>query len=198
MNLSLNRLSKPRDPKDWNGFLYECIYSDESPMSYGPRHEIIYTFCSEVLYPFVEKFGLTWRVSKKVLTSKVIRLLYELKKRNLLHINDLNNGYEYEYYDRYLYILDSNVWSDFWMKWNSISDFADDSFGYSVQHRIPMIVWNNISLEHSAMFDNVRQELQDMKQLEEYLKLDRTTRGKDDPYLQDILQGNVFYDKHYH
>ena len=198
MNLPLDRITKSTGPKDWKAFLEEGIYADDSPMSYGPRHEVIYDFCSEVLFPFIETFGLTWRVSKKLLTSKLLRLLYELKKRHTIHINDLNDRYEYEYYDHYLHVLDSTIWSEFWMKWKCISDFADTSFGYSVQHRIPMIVWNNISIEHSGMFDVVRQELQDLQQLEEYMKLNRTTKGKDDPYLQDILQGNISYDKHFH
>lgn len=193
MNLPLHRLSQKTDPKDWKGFLQEGIYADDSHLSYGPRHEVIYMFCSEVLFPFIESFGLTWRVNKRLLTSKVLRLLYELKKRHSIHINDLNNAYEYEYYDHYLHILDSTVWSDFWTKWRCISDFADTAFGYSVQHRIPMVVWNNINIEYSSMFDVVRQELLEIQQIE-----DRTAKGKDDPYLQDILQGNVSYDKHFH
>ena len=198
MNLPLHRISQSTDPKDWNAFLKECIYENGSHLSYGARHEIISMFCSEALFPFIESFGLTWRVNKRVLTSKVLRLLYELKKRQKININNLNDDYEYEYYDHYIYVLDSTVWADFWMKWKCISDFADDSFGYSIQHRISMIVWNNISIEHSHIFDTIRNELQDLQQLEEYMKLDRTTKGRDDPYLQDFLHGNVSYDKHFH
>jgi hypothetical protein len=61
-----------------------------------------------------------------------------------------------------------------------------------------LLVWNQISIEHSSAFNTVREDLEEQRQIEQYMKQERIPKGKDDPYLQDILQGNVFFDKHYH
>lgn len=198
MNLPLERLHQSRQPKDWKEFLEERIFANESPDSSYPRHEVLFDFCSRGLRPFVESFGLTWKINEKKLTSKILRLLYELKHSHKVIINDLHADYEYEYYDHYLYLIGIVEWENFWRNWKCISDFSDDSFGYRARYKIPLLVWNNISIEHSRGFDTVRIDLEEQHQLEEYLKLDRTAKGKDDPYLQDILHGNIIFDKHYH
>jgi hypothetical protein len=198
MNLPLERLRAPRAPNDWKEFLEENIFADESPDSVHPRHEVILDFCTRGLGPFLESFGLTWKINRKLLTSKVLRLLYELKHRHHFIIQNVQYEYEEEYYDHYLYLLNSSEWEYFWNIWKSISDFSEDSFGYKARFKIPLLVWNQISIEHSRGFDTVRIDLDEQHQLEEYLKLDRTAKGKDDPYLQDILHGNIIFDKHYH
>lgn len=180
----------------WGRFLNEAIYLDKGIYNILPRHEAISIFVNEGIYPFVENNGYTWKLTEKQMTNTILNILFQMKLGNMIDIPNLQKGFTMEHYDRFLQTLDSEVLENFWYRWGELEDFEEDGYAYRFRFLLQNLIWNSLYLEHSRVIQEFEEEIKEQRAFEEALRRGTVSKGKEDPYLQDIQQGLGVRDKH--
>lgn len=174
----------------WSNWLNQMVYFDTEVMK---RHVAIALFCRDGLMPFIKREGYIWALDQHKLTERVLQLLYLYYKGKRVITQDKQEGWDPEHKLYYEHLLDTDKWLDFWDSWGFIDGFGEDDYAYNVRYTLPHHAWNWLNLEASSTVKKVEESLYDP---EETVKVSYA-RGKDDPYLLDMMQGNFVVDRHY-
>ena len=111
-------------------------------------------FLNEGLLPFMDSMGYIIGTSPKILFSCIVCGLYRNQNKSTLE-----SVWDMKYYtpfwtdeDRmhYYHVVDPTTWDEFWMAWNDIDDFSQDSYrGQDRRTDIEEFIWRQIDLDSS-------------------------------------------------
>lgn len=173
----------------WLHWLEEPVYWRNSVTDGNKRCIVVHALCQQSLIPLVEKYGYTWAVSSHELTNSLLNLLYRMFQREKISFHDTQWGYDPEHFTEYTDRMDTDVWDHFWEYWGNYADFDEFGFAYDLRFTIYLFVWNHLNLSLSrAVIEKEQYDSDDNENPQ--------PKGKDDPYLQDMVLG--IQDKHKH
>ena len=181
----------------WNRFLREEIHLDSGAYNMLPRHEAIRYFVEEGLEPYIQDKGYIWYKDTHGITQTILTMMFEMWQGKTIEIPNLQKKYSYEHYERFVVLLDADQWDFFWQKWGCIDDFSEHGYAYRLRFILQNFVWNAIDLENSTVTEQVNKEIAEAETTQDIIKRGGDiSKGKDDPYLQDIQQAGIVRDKH--
>lgn len=169
----------------WNKWLRQSIWLDDGVYNALPRVTAIEQFVKTGLYPFVKSFGYQWALSEAVLIHKLLHLLFMYWERQPVSLQ--GSHAEHELLDQYTYLLDTEVWDEFWSKWSQYEDFNETGYANAFRYDIHLFVWNYLDLEGSEVTQEIYEEMEIRQELEDQAMENEKSKGRDDPYLQDLM-----------
>lgn len=192
---SLQAFYRRKEEVEWNRFLKESVYCNEGVYHVQSRAKAIRTFVIGGLYPWIQKKGYVWSLSEDKITQGILHILFAMKRGLHVTIPNRQPKSQFEFYDQFLYICDTDNWDQLWKFWGRMEDFTESGYAYRFRFLLQNYVWNHIDIENSPVAKHIEEEIAAREEFEEQRKRGEISKGKDDPYLQDMLQNSV-RDKH--
>lgn len=175
---------------DWGYWLNEPIYTDKGAMNILKRKEALYLFCKEGILPLLESTGYSSNKSNDELFVTILRVLFTLYRGKTVLPHEVDFPHGEEHYSTYVYLLDTQAWDNFWLKWVNLEDFEQHAYGYRLRWLLPDLLWSWMDFDNSKTIQTLEQELLEIE------AQDESSKGKDDPYLQENSRRD-YQDRHW-
>ena len=184
--MSVYSLSRSFQMQAWMNWLEESWVCGEQ------RKWVLQSLVQHGLVPFITSKGYVLACTPNKLVAIIARELFLIRDgrrpKKTWHSTALNVDYEEEEEDHYSYIMNEEVWEEFWEGWGNLFDENCIKERFIVQHA----VWTCLDLERSpqtaALYESYDTDG------EEPLSFKPRTSGND-PYLMDMSEG--YHDKFY-
>jgi hypothetical protein len=180
----------------WRDFLNTSIFLDRGVQNIAPRHRAISIFVNEGLLPFVQTKGYNWIYSAEKTILTLLHMLFEMYEGRKIRVQNLQTNYPSDYFDLFLQHFDTEEWELFWERWGLYEDFQEDRYAHEFRYLLQNYIWNSVNLENSAAIQDLFEELEERNETDRAWRTSERSKGKDDPYLQDLHQGVIVQDKH--
>ena len=168
----------------WNRWLQQSVFVDAGAYTTSPRVQAIERFVTDGLYPFLQDFGYQWRYSEEDITNKLLHLLFAYRQGQTIVMRDLQP--QEDLFDQYTYLVDASAWDSFWQSWGNLEDFCEDGYASQFRYHIDYFAWNYLDLENSSITQAIYEEIEMKQELDEQTPGTEKSKGKNDPYLQDL------------
>lgn len=186
---SYQALLKRKTHRKWLAFLREPIYITETGTTTLPRYVAVENLVHDALFPWLQQRGYTWNVPAKAFTQVFLQILFHMYQGSAVRIPNLQREFSPHYYEYFTDKVDTVAWDRFWRTWGPYDDFCEGYYGYRARFLLPDLVWNYIDIQRSVVLESIHMDVMEREGYE-------ISKGKDDPYLQDIQQGLLPRDKH--
>jgi hypothetical protein len=151
------------------------------------RKHCIIDFVKNGLFPFMNRLGYDFNISVNFIQSVIATGLYE--NRGVPHMESKwdypnpsgNTEWDTENLQHYYYIVNEDVWYNFWLKWGKWSDVSQDSFrGIDRRYDIQTYVKQCIDVEKSQQSQLLNEALE--SETDAYIQ-----KNGIDAYIQDYM-----------
>jgi len=167
-----------RDINKFNLWQNEFVYTSQ----YGiiTINKLLHTFLNDGIFPFIQKNGYTFLISKDYIENSFATILFHLDyNRHYLFDSPKDVSYSDELFNNYMFYPD---WENFWKSWNnSTKDFFVDA-----EIQIQLLFWSCINFEKSTA---CKEYLEEGDIDDENINKLRNM----DPYLLDQLNASNHY-----
>jgi len=162
----------------WIRWLTEEIPVDDTQAS---RQLLITELVKHGIRPLFMRYGYAFACNDTRIGECVARTLYY--KSGGRRYDILNYDYRNEDKDHYYYMLDDDVWEEFWETWGCWSDVDENS--QVNREKIRLCLWDLLNLEQSSPTEDV----DEMLGLNDEEGGQSTAKVAIDPYLNDAANG---------